>query len=175
MNQFRSRAAQAASQFFNTTKELKLLGWGMSGFVFLSPDGTSAVKIHHYDHGFATELQAYRKLREFSITNLHGFSVPKPRNYRPELKAICMDCVVSPFLLDFAGAHFKFPDYSDDVWDHWRSEVEMRFGPNSHLAFAVYGSLQQYGIWYTDLRPSNLNLDGHPEAQPIPPDDSDDF
>jgi len=173
MNQFRPKAIQAASQFFGTRKELKLLGWGMSGFVFLSPDRTSAVKIHHYDEGFATELQAYRNLRKFGVTNVHGFSVPKPRSYRPDLKAICMDCVVSPFLLDFAGVHFEPPDYSDDVWEHWHSEVELRFGPNSHLAFAVYGSLQQYGIWYTDLRQSNLNLDGHPEAKAFPTDESD--
>lgn len=84
-----------------------------------------------------------------------------------------MDLVRPPFLLDFAGVLFQPPDYSDETMELWREEVEFRFGRNAWLAFSIYGALMKYGLYYMDLRPSNLNVKDHPSAEVESDDDID--
>jgi hypothetical protein len=55
----RSKALAAAQSFIGTTQPLNVLGWGVSGFVFLSPDLMNAIKVHHTRDGFFTELKAF--------------------------------------------------------------------------------------------------------------------
>lgn len=141
----------------------------MGGFVYLSPDGRTAVKVHRYEEGFLTEVEAYSRLRRVRTSQLHGIVIPKVHDERFDIKVIRMDFVTPPFLVDFAGVKFHPPDFSDDALADWNARLSSMFGPNIGLVWAVYSALAQHGIWYTDLHPRNLWLEGHPDFQPMPP------
>src|SRR5438128_2576092 len=131
-------AAEIARRYFGTTAPLERLGWGISRFVYLSPDDRSAVKVHRYKEGFAREVEVYRRLRRLGMTQLHGLNIPKLRGHRDDLQLIQMDFVNSPFLLDFAGVQFNPPDFSPDVLADWHARIQDFFGPNAWVAYAVY-------------------------------------
>lgn len=80
-----------------------------------------------------------------------------------------MDFVSAPYLLDFAGVKFDPPDFSEDTMASWHASLEEFFGPNVSVAYAVYHSLAQHGMYYLDFRPSNMKLDGLPGLQPFEP------
>jgi hypothetical protein len=169
-----TKATAIARQYFGTTGPLQRLGWGISGFVYLSPDAQRAVKVHTRAEGFAIELKVYRKLQALGITRLHGLTVPKLRDHRNDFNLICMDVVSAPFLLDFAGVLFNPPDYSEDTMDGWHRSIAERFGPNASVAYSVYHALAKHGMYYMDFRPSNLNLTGLPGLEPMDQSSDDD-
>ena len=49
-------ANDIAMRYFATDKPLIRLGWGISGFVYLSPDTRTAVKVHRHAESFEREL-----------------------------------------------------------------------------------------------------------------------
>ena len=152
-----------AQRYLDTSQPLKRLGWGIGGFVYLSPDTLSAVKVHR-GPGYGVELKTYRRLRRLGIREIHGLNVPRLLGHDDALRVIRMDVVNAPFLLDFAGVLFKPPDFSDDVTASWHADIAEKFGPNAWIAHLVYSTLAKYGIYYVDFRPTNLKLDGHPDA-----------
>jgi len=162
-------AAEIAGRYFDTTEPLEKLGWGISGFVYLSPDSRSAVKVHRHEDSFARELEVYQRLRRLDMTQLHGLNIPKLRGYRSDLRVIQMDLVSSPFLLDFAGVQFNPPDFSAETMADWHTRISGFFGPNAWIAYAVYRSLAQHGMYYMDFRPTNLKLEGLPGLEPFDP------
>jgi hypothetical protein len=166
-------AEQIARDYLGATEPLKRLGWGIGGFVYLSPDGRSAVKVHRHEQWFLNEVKAYYRLRSVRASQLHGVTIPKVHDERLDLKLILMDFVTPPFLVDFAGVQFHPPDFPPDTLALWRDRIDEMFGPNAHLAWAVYSALTQYDIWYTDFHPRNLSLENHPEYQEMPPEDFD--
>jgi hypothetical protein len=171
-------AAAVAGRYFNTDKPLKSLGWGVSGFVYLSPSLRSAVKVHRHNEQFSRELEVYQRLLFLKIYGLHGLTIPKLRGFNEEAMAIEMDFVSAPYLLDFAGCIFDAPDFSEDAMDQWHANIERYFRPNTSVVYDVYNSLVGYGIYYMDFRPSNLKLDGLPGlvvAIPDPDADDDEF
>jgi hypothetical protein len=171
-----AEAAATAQRYFNAPSPLTRIGWGISGYAYLSPDTRTVVKIHHYEEGFDRELAVYRKLRKLRITNLLDLSVPKLRAHRKVLRVIQMDFVNAPYLLDFAGVMYTPPEteWDEDAIANWHADIRFRFGPNAHIAYRVHHALTRHGLYYMDLRPSNLNLKGHPEWQAEQSLDSDD-
>jgi hypothetical protein len=163
-----------ARRYFGTSQPLELLGGGVGGWVFLSPDARRAVKVHRFREGFKRELYVYRLLRRFKVNRLHGLNIPQFRGRSESDMLIAMDVVKAPFLLDFAGVLLKRPDFSEEVMAHWQSEIQERFGPNAFIAYKVDDSLQRYGLYYVDFRTTNLKLDGLPGLLPTAPVDSDD-
>ena len=170
MDSDQNRAAEIAQSFFATSTPLLQLGWGISGYVYLSPDLDSAVKVHRRKESFVCELEAYQRLRQLRITQLHGLTIPKLRDFRDQLNLIQMDFVNAPYLVDFAGVRFDPPDFPSDTMQSWHDSISELFGPNAWIAYAVYNSLARHGLYYMDFRPSNLNLKGHPDFQPFEPD-----
>lgn len=162
-----------ATEYLGATPARRL-GWGISGYVYLSPGLRSAVKVHRSVEGFTRELEVYRRLRALGITSVHGLTVPKLRNSRADLKLIEMDFVSAPYLLDFAGVRFSPPDFPPDTMDRWRAEIAGRFGPNAWVAYLVYEALAKRGLYYMDFRPTNLNVEGLPGAEPFKPSESED-
>ena len=69
-----------------------------------------------------------------------------------------MTVVEPPYLLDFAGVTFEPIDFSTDTQREIGLKIERQFGTNAHFAYLVQHELEKYGIYYHDLRPSNLNL-----------------
>ncbi len=163
-----------AQQFFAISQKPQLLGWGIGGHVFLSPDFSTAVKIHRAEEGYQRELYVYRELARLRINRLHGLNVPKLRATRPHVKLIQMDFVNSPYLLDFAGVRLSPPDFSDETMASWHAGIEEAYGPNSSIAYGVYHFLSQHGMYYMDFRPSNMKLDGLPGLLPMPSAEDDD-
>jgi hypothetical protein len=131
-------AAEIAQRYFRTKQPLTRLGWGISGYVYLSPD-----------------LQ--------TVSNLYGLTSPKLRGYRTDLKLIRMDFVRAPYLLDFAGVRFIPPDFPADTMELWHAGIEENFAPHTNIVYAVYNTLSGHGLYYLDFRPSNLKLQGHPD------------
>ncbi len=160
----RSRALSAAQSFIGTKGKLEILGWGVSGFVFLSPDLETAIKVHHTPEGFQTEVRAYELLRSYRLTQVEGITIPKLRMADHSRQLIQIDFVSPPFLLDFAGVRFSDPQFPSETVREIHEEIEMRFGRNSHIAHAVQHKLLEIGMYYLDLRPSNLNLLGLPNV-----------
>jgi hypothetical protein len=171
----RSEADNIARQYFGTSEPLAMLGWGIAGFVYLSPDRRSVVKVHSRAEGFHTELDVYRRLAQLRITQLHGLTIPRLINHRDDLKVIEMDFVSAPYLVDFAGVRFDPPDFPEDTMNHWHATIRSYYGPNATVAYAVYESLRRHGIYYMDFRPSNMKLDGLPGLLPFNPAESDAF
>jgi hypothetical protein len=157
-------AAAIAGLYFDTSVPLVRLGWGISGYVYLSPDLRTAVKVHRHHESYVRELEVYRRLSQLRITRLHGLSIPKLRAYRDELNLIQMDFVSAPYLLDFAGVQFAEPDFSPDVMADWHTKIADFYGPNASIAYDVYNSLARHGMFYMDFRPSNLKLADPPET-----------
>jgi hypothetical protein len=167
-------AAEIARNYFTAPNPLKRLGWGIGGYVYLSPDTLTAVKVHRREEGFQTELEAYWRLRKLGMTKLHGLNIPRLLSHSPELKLIQMDVVTTPFLLDFAGVLFRPPDFTDDAMQHWTAAIEGWYGPNAWFAHMVHHSLARHGMYYVDFRPTNMKLDGHPDLQPFDASAADD-
>jgi serine/threonine protein kinase len=166
--------AKIARDYFKSATRPLRLGWGVSGHVYLSPDLRTAVKVHRERETFNQEVLVYEKLRSLRITQVNGITVPRLHSYRHDVKLIAMDFVNSPYLLDFAGAKLERPDFPEDTMNLWRAEIDARFGPNAWIAYSVHYYLAQQGIYYLDLRPTNLKLDGLPGIEPFDASLSDD-
>jgi hypothetical protein len=156
----RSKAMSAAQSFIGTKNALDVLGWGVSGFVFLSPDLMTAIKVHHNSDGFHTEVKAYELLRRHRITQIDGITIPKLRKADFDRGLIQIDFVSPPYLLDFAGVRFSDPEFPSETVREIHEDIQLRFGRNAPIAYAVQHRLLQIGMYYLDLRPSNLNLQG---------------
>ena len=168
------RAAEIAQDFCGASSPLERLGWGVGGFVYLSPKPGRVVKVHH-GHHFGVELEVYQRLRRMRMTQLHGLHIPRLLSAREDYQLLEMDFVSAPYLLDFAGVLFAPPDYPEDAMEKWHADIAEAYGPNATLAYAVYHSLEQHGLWYMDFRPSNMKLDGLPGLEPYTPPSIDDL
>jgi hypothetical protein len=69
-------AEQIARQYLRTAASLARLGWGIGGYVYLSPDARAAVKVHRGEEGFTREVEAYQRLRRFRISQVHNITIP---------------------------------------------------------------------------------------------------
>ena len=168
MNTTRRQAAEIAQQYFGTSEPPELHGWGIGGYVYLSPQPGRVVKVHT-GHAFHVELEVYRRLRRLRLTRLHGLNIPRVRGFREDVRLLEMDFVSAPFLLDFAGVLFEPPDFEDHVWEDWHRKIDEAYGPNAHIAYAVYESLRKHGMYYVDFRITNMKLDGLPGLAPYTP------
>jgi hypothetical protein len=167
--------AGTAHRYFGATSPPTRLGAGVGGYVYLSPDLRTAVKIHNHEDGFHRELEVYRRLQKLDITRIHGLTIPKLRAASEDLLLIQMDFVSAPYLLDFAGVLFQPPHtvFDDERIQYWHDKIKEFFGPNAHIAYAVYNTLAKHGLYYMDFRPTNLNLTGLPGLEPYDQADTD--
>jgi hypothetical protein len=161
-------AMGVVQHYIGSDRPLAILGYGVSGAVFKAPDLRAAFKVHRSAEGFATETAAYRRLAAAGALSLHGLVIPQMISNQPELRLLQLDIVAPPFLLDFAGVHFSPPDYSVDVMNLWRADIDRQFGLDAWLVHLVHDSLAKLGIYYMDIRPSNINLKGHPQSTGMP-------
>jgi hypothetical protein len=170
-------AAMLAQEYFGVTWPLKRLGWGIGGFVYLSPDSLTAVKVHTTDEGFQRERDVYVRLRKLRMTQLHGLTIPRLIAVEGDIRLIQMDFVSAPFLLDFAGVRYQRPEVEFDAEriQYWHETIVERYGPNASIAYAVHHSLAQHGLYYMDFRPSNMNLTGLPGLLPPQAPDPDEL
>jgi hypothetical protein len=145
---------------FATKNDLVLeeeLGFGVHGIVWAT-DQRSAVKVHGLDRRhYERERDIYLRLQDNELTRLLGFHVPRLRAFDDDLMAIEVAIVQPPFVLDFAGAYLdQAPDFSPQVWADWEVEKQEQFGNNWSKAKAVIAAFRRYGIYLSDVSPSNI-------------------
>ena len=127
---------------------------------FKSPHEPSAIKIHTRLEKFDAELAVYRRLRRRKVTKVLGFNVPVLLRSDRSLQVLELSVVKPPFLLDFAGATLDNPrDFTEEAMSDWWDSVRDNFGDDFSRARDVYWTLiQQFGIYYYDLKPGNLRM-----------------
>ncbi|HET6883831.1 MAG TPA: hypothetical protein VFI31_27000 [Pirellulales bacterium] len=63
-------------------------------------------------------------------------------------------------MIDFAGAYLdEAPDFPPEVLDEWEAEKQEQFGDNWSKAKAVVAAFRRYGIYLSDVSPSNVRCD----------------
>lgn len=136
------------------------LGWGIEGVVYRSPREPAAVKVHTRQEGFLHELAVYKRLSKYRVTEFQGFAVPRLLRHSEPLQVIELSVVKAPCLLDFGAAKLDSPEgFTEDAMSDWWHRTREDFGDDFERARDVYfGLIKQYGIYYYDLKPRNLQL-----------------
>ncbi len=134
------------------------LGFGNDGAVWETSHG-SALKIEERDSGYQRELAAYLRLRQQSVLDIAGFTVPQLLDYDDDLLAIEMTIVFPPCVLDFAKSYLdRPPDFSPEVLADWEAETEDLFGEQWPVVCQVLAELRTHGIIYFDAKPGNIRF-----------------
>ena|SRR5487761_1511894 len=135
------------------------LGFGVHGIAW-STDQQSVIKVHGSEQlYYERERDIYLRLREHDVTAVLGFHVPRLRAFDDELMAIEIAIVQPPFVIDFAGAYLdETPDFSAEVWAEWEAEKQEQFGENWSKAKAVVAAFRRFGVYLSDVSPSNIRF-----------------
>lgn len=157
----RTQATMIAMQYFNMNSPPKMLGDGVSAYVFQSLDEKLAAKVHSCEEHYRHELKIYHRLTHLRIADVLGFRIPSFREFNHKLKIICMSKVDPPFLVDFVSVTFTPPDFSLEIMTEMWRKVDEDFAPNGNLVRDVYHFLAERGLYYLDFTPKNLDLTGH--------------
>jgi len=134
------------------------LGHGSDGSVWKS-SVLSAVKALYAPKNYANELESYKRLKAAGILKLCGFFVPELVGFNDELMVIEMSIVEPPYLLDFGKVYIDHPPpYHNDeqLMANAQAEWQEWFGKHWTRVAGVLQTLQTYGIYYVDPRPSNI-------------------
>ncbi len=133
----------------------------MEGSVWVSQKD-SAIKIIRNRKNYVDELEAYKRLQSAGVRQLCGFAVPWLLGSDDELQAIEMEIVQKPYLLDFGKVYFDgeqlhIYDPRDLQQDRNRSQSLYSTADWSRVAMALHVLESQFGIYYADARPSNID------------------
>ena len=106
------------------------------------------------------ELAVYKRLSKYRVREFQGFAVPRLLRYSEPLQVIELSVVKAPCLLDFGAAKLDSPEgFTEDAMSDWWDRTREDFGDDFERARDVYfGLIKQYGIYYYDLKPRNLQL-----------------
>jgi hypothetical protein len=145
-------------------------GHGLEGSVWVS-QRDSAIKIIRHRKNYADELEAYRRLQARGVRQLCGFAVPWLLGSDDELQAIEMEIVQKPYLLDFGkvyfdGAQHRAYNARDLQRDRNRSKSFYNAADWSRVAMALHVLESQFGIYYADARPSNIDCGASAKDDP---------
>jgi hypothetical protein len=108
------------------------------------------------------EVTCYQRFKAANVRHIGMFAVPFLEGFDDDLQAIEMTIVEAPYLLDFGKVWIdeKPPYYGDsqlmaNTFAEWRS----LFGKNwKHVGSAMETLRRQFGIYYSDPRPSNISM-----------------
>lgn len=173
--------AYAESKGIRVIRKQKL-GYGSDGSVWRT-SRPSAVKALHTEAKYRNELECYKRLSEANVSVLCGFHVPLLEGFADELLVIEMSIVTPPFLLDFGKVWIdQPPPYFFDPQQIANTQADARelFGRAwPDVQFVLYQLRKQFGIYYADPRPGNINcgpeFDDDEELGPEPPIDYSDY
>ena len=133
------------------------LGYGVHGIVW-STDQKSVVKVHgSHRLYYERERDIYLRLREHDVRKVLEFHVPRLWVFDDELMALEIAIVQPPFVLDFAGAYLdQLPDFSPELLAEWEADKQEQFGEFWSRARAVIAAFRRYGVYLSDVSPSNI-------------------
>jgi hypothetical protein len=143
---------------------LQMLGGGTDGTVWETTNKT-AIKILIKAETYANELEWYRRLLRYNITEIQGFVVPSLVDYNNELLAIEIHVVQPPRILDFGKVKLDAPwDYSAQTLADWREAQQELWGDYWPTIKRILWKLESLGIYYSDPNPYNITPeDWNPE------------
>ena len=85
---------------------------------------------------------------------------PQLLGYDDGLPVIEMTAVTAPYVLDFAGAYLDRPaDFSEEIWAEWEADKQDQFGDAWAEVQRILWTLERYGIYLSDISPSNICLE----------------
>jgi hypothetical protein len=134
------------------------LGDGTDGKVWMS-DKETAVKVLERMVGYYNERDSYLRLAEYGITEkLEGFWIPQLIGYDDDLWVIEMQAISEPpYIIDFAKVRIdRPPDFSEEVLRDAQEKGQEDFGPHWPEVCQLLATLESFGIYYLDARPSNI-------------------
>jgi hypothetical protein len=134
------------------------LGDGTDGKVWKSSNGT-AVKVLERMAGYYNERDSYLRLAEYGLTEkIDGFWMPRLLGYNDDLWVIEMETISNtPYIIDFAKVRIdRPPDFSEEVLRDAQEKGQEEFGPRWPEVCQLLATLESFGIYYLDPRPSNI-------------------
>ncbi|HTI50963.1 MAG TPA: hypothetical protein VL475_08430 [Planctomycetaceae bacterium] len=133
------------------------LGGGVQGVVYQTTVA-SAIKAFNRAEHYEREVAVYRRLRARSVTNVCGFSVPRPIRYDDELLILEMTIVQPPFVLDFASAGLDGPlyDHTPEAIEEWIESRKELFEDNWPIVRRIISEFKSHGIFLSDVKPGNI-------------------
>lgn len=134
------------------------LGEGTDGKVWRTSRG-SAVKVLDRVAAYFNERDTYLRLAEYGLTNkIDHFWVPALWGYDDDLLVIEMQIVTNtPYIIDFAKVRIdRPPDFSDEVVRDAQEKGREEFGARWPEVCQLLATLESFGIYYLDPRPSNI-------------------
>ncbi|WP_442483940.1 hypothetical protein [Aeoliella sp. SH292] len=141
--------------------EQQKLGYGSDGTIWRTSD--SAIKALHRRSNFDVELGSYQRLAAAGVDAIDGFAVPRLIDFDEDLMVIEMEIVQPPYVLDFGKvyldqppAYWNDPQIRNNAYAEWRE----RFDEHWEKVAGVMFSLERFGIYYVDPRPSNIDTTG---------------
>lgn len=141
-----------------------ILGTGQEGSVWPT-DNKTAIKVFDRQRNYNSELGCYQRLSELGISELEGFTIPHLIDSDSELLIVEMTIVAPPFVLDFGKAYLDHrPDFSAEIMADYDVERREMFEGNWDLVESAVRELEQFGIYYWDARPGNIDCRKHPLA-----------
>jgi hypothetical protein len=145
---------------------VELLGEGKDGqvvrMVRSSSSGTSAVKIFFNSEVYERERDAYFRLQLHDAYVIRGLNIPQLIDFDDILHVIELSIVQAPYIVDFASAYLdEPPDFGSERLEEDRIRICDLFEDRANDVFAILDGLQhEYGIWYFDAQPGNINFGG---------------
>lgn len=137
-----------------------LLGYGNDGTVWKS-DRDTAIKVIERELTYRQELECYRRFKKSETRDICGYAVPYLEGHDDSLRVIEMTMVEPPYVLDFGKVYIEqLPPYFVDTHEKARrfAEWRKRFTDSDwqDAVFVMDALRRQFGIYYTDPRPSNI-------------------
>jgi hypothetical protein len=143
-----------------TLDSARPLGDGTDGKVWMS-DKETAVKVLERMVGYYNERDTYLRLEEYGITEkIEGFWIPRLIGYDDELWVIEMQAISNtPYIIDFAKVRIdRPPDFSDEVVRDAHEKGREEFAHHWPEVCQLLATLESFGIYYLDARPSNIDF-----------------
>lgn len=134
------------------------LGDGTDGKVWKSSKGT-AVKVLERMAGYYNERDSYLRLAEYGLTEkIDGFWMPRLLSYDDGLWVIEMETISNtPYIIDFAKVRIdRPPEFSEEVVHDAQVKGREEFGGHWPEVCQLLATLESFGIYYLDARPSNI-------------------
>ena len=132
MNIHHPHAHRSAQEYTRTGRALEVLGWGVSGMVYVSPIRATAVKVHLHAENFRREAAAYHRLQGRQILDFASSFLVKP---------------------DFSE------EIMSGWWETVEERFGDKFSIVQKLYTEL---VLQAGIYYLDLKPGNIEFADSP-------------
>ena len=139
-------------------KLTRFLGDGNDGAVWESNSHTAVKAVERHD-SYLRERDAYFRLCDNGIYEIHGFAVPYLVDHDDTRQVVEMTVVFPPCIIDFAKAYVdRPPDFTPEILRDWREDESKLFDDDWDKVEELLASLREIGIFYFDAKPGNIRF-----------------